>query len=96
MWTGIPVWTSSRTTSPKRRWNTCSSIVASRSSGSSAAGTSRSEYRVILKVCQLRISIPGKSVTKCAPITFSSGTKWLGRPVGIHRGMLRGTLTRAK
>ncbi len=92
----VPSSTSRRTTSPKRRWNTCSSIIASRSSASSYGAISRSELRVIRNTCQSRIFIPGKSVPRCAPITCSSGTNWFGRRTGTQRGRLCGTFTRAK
>ncbi len=93
---GISSCTSSLTTSPKRRRKTCSSMAWSRSSGSSVSASSMSELRVIRNAYQLRISIPGKSALRLAPITCSSGTNWCGRPNETHRGRLFGTFTRAK
>ena len=51
--------------------------------------------RVIRKVYQPRISTPGKSASRWAPMTSSSGTNWFGVVSGTQRGRILGTFTRA-
>ena len=85
-----------RTTSANRRFRTSSWIRLSRSSASSLSSIWRSVFRVIRNVYQPRISTPGKSASRFAPITSSSGTNWLGARSGTQRGRILGTFTRAK
>ncbi len=90
----------SRTTSPKRRRRSSSSTACSRSAASSE--TSRSASRVTRKMPHSRISMPGKSASRCAAITSSSGTS-IGAPASVSAGEIVtkrgrfsvGTFTRA-
>ena len=76
---GIDACTSIRTTSAKRRFRTSSWIRLSRSSASSPLSICRSVFRVMRKVYQPRISTPGKSASRLAPITSSRGTNVIRR-----------------
>ena len=69
----MPASTSSRTTSPKRRRRSSASTASSRSSASSE--TSKSASRVTRKKPWSTISMPGKSASRWAAMTSSSGTK---------------------
>ena len=68
--------TSRRTTGPKRRRSSSCSIAVSRFSASSSS-TSKSSLRVTRNVCDSSTFIPGNSVSKCAAITSSRGTKFV-------------------
>ena len=68
--------TSSRTTLPKRRLRSSSSIASSRSAASSSS-IARSALRVTRKRCGSRTSMPGNSASRLAAMTCSSSTNVL-------------------
>ena len=90
----MPLSISSRTTSPKRRRRSSSWTACSRSSASSE--TVKSASRVTRKKPWSTTSVPGKSASRLAAITCSSGTKVPSAPTATKRPSSSfGTFTRA-
>ncbi len=87
--------TSSRTGfAPRRRRRSTLWIASSRSSASSSS-SSRSASRVTRNAWCATISMPGNSRSRCAAITFSSGTNRSPSGSATNRGSSGGTFTRA-
>ena len=106
MWGGMRWSTVSRTTLPKRRCRTPSSMVSSRSSASSSL-MAISASRVMWNGCASSTSMPGNRAARLAAITCSIQTKaslgaarlpafLRGRVTGTSCGRVSGTLMRAK
>src|SRR6266540_2346198 len=93
-WSGMLTASSSRTTAPKRRRRSYCSTATRRSSASSSA-TSMSASRVTRKGWASTTTMPGKSWSRCAMTTCSSGTNVEPSASGTKRGRMSGTLTRA-